>query len=93
MPIPDKHLANLDGMFPEDLRKYARKLQCLKLHRYTNNADQLRLDDVTRKQLMLYARLKARAMTLRAKGEINRAFALEHNCDLVYQELPSYARW
>lgn len=55
--------------------------------------DQSELLGVTDPQLKPYAQLKARAMDLRAEGQIARAQALEERCEEIYRGLPKNARW
>jgi hypothetical protein len=43
--------------------------------------------------LACYASNKAPAMTLRAEGEITRAGVYEGICEIVYDQLPEFARW
>ena len=40
-----------------------------------------------------YARLKAMAIQHRLDGEINEALREEHNCDVLYNDLPKWAKW
>lgn len=54
---------------------------------------QSELRGVTDPQLKPYAQLKARAMDLRAEGQIARAQALEEHCEDVYRGLPETLKW
>jgi hypothetical protein len=55
----------------------------------------VRLTDAAtaQKQLVQYARLKARAMRHRLEGHIMNALLAEQACDKIYEGLPLYARW
>lgn len=69
---------NLDGMFPDDLVKYAQ--DALTMAAYAT-------------LLGGYAKAKAEAMRHRSAGRIQEALRLEQECDNLYQELPHTARW
>lgn len=45
------------------------------------------------KLLRKYAKCKAAAMRQRLIGNINEALRHEHNCEVVYNDLPEWARW
>ncbi|MGW8177783.1 MAG: hypothetical protein ACWGQW_03200 [bacterium] len=40
-----------------------------------------------------YACNKSCAMGLRLDGKINNAFAYKHACEIIYKNLPDWARW
>jgi hypothetical protein len=44
-------------------------------------------------RLAAYADLKASAMELRAKGDIEAALSFERTCETTYRKLPEWARW
>lgn len=62
---------NLDGMFPDELRKCEAVFSTL--------AD--------------YAAHKARAMELRAAGDVEAAAAFERAAEACYRRLPANVRW
>ncbi len=70
--------ANPDGMFPADLEAFDRELQ--------KAQEEL-------EQMRQYVQEKLPAMKARAAGEINEALRLEHNCQLILEELPDWLRW
>jgi len=43
--------------------------------------------------LAAYADLKANAMELRLKGDIEAALSFERSCETTYRRLPQWARW
>lgn len=45
------------------------------------------------RKLSEYARTKALAMQERAVGRIDQALRHEHNCEVLYNDLPEGARW
>lgn len=81
MAISEDLLENLDGSWPDDLRAYANKLKALTLEGE---------DAKTRDLLVKYAETKARAMEDRIAG---RPSAAERTCDMIYDQLPKYAKW
>lgn len=77
-PIGAEHLVeSLDGMWPDDLVELNKK--------YNNLAHGFSL-------LGEYAYFKAEAMKHRVNGR-QEAYALESQCDSIYQQLPKWARW
>lgn len=54
---------------------------------------QSELREVTDPKLKPYAQLKAKAMDLRAEGQIDKAQAIEARCDEIYRKLPKNMRW
>ncbi len=70
---------NLDGQWPDDLARLAEEYDVRGT--YVSIA------------LACYCRLKAHAMHERAAGDVNRARVLEQDCDAIYAQLPSWAKW
>jgi len=54
---------------------------------------QSELREVTDPALKPYAQLKARAMDLRAEGQIAKAEAIETRCEEIFRKLPKNLRW
>jgi hypothetical protein len=72
-------LENMDGMWADDLDRYAAELSA-----QTGPVAVLGAQ---------YARLKADAMRARLAGNTQLALDLEARCDRVYGRLPREARW
>lgn len=88
--LPDNCLENLDGMFPDELEVYAKRLRELPI---VGNSASARDDCSLRLRLVRYAELKAQAMRERMTGNVSIALALEKRCDAIYDHLPDCARW
>ena len=90
--MTDNDVPNLDAMDPEDLRQFA------KHHALGANASELfpeQRQGISGPVAVLarYAAEKACAMSARAAGHIQTAQNHERKCDVIYRELPEFARW
>lgn len=73
---------NLDGMWPDDLRKFAMDI-----------VGNLKIPTGPRVNLMNYGFRKADAMEHREAGRITQALQIEAECDRLYRALPESYRW
>jgi hypothetical protein len=88
------HVPNFDAMPKEDIAQWYKQ--------QTPNRSELAVHMfpgrpagyvMAYNNLITYATLKYRAMSARESGRIEEALGFEGNCDMLYQQLPEFARW
>lgn len=86
---------NLDAMERDDLFAFAARHRTGRFDFMLFPAGVGRLRERTKATQLLakYASIKHTAMGMREEGLINTALQVEKDCELIYSQLPTWARW